>query len=128
MDQTNNPTAGNGIGNNAGSTAGTGTIGSDTGAARERLMSDLKTAIGDAEQWLRSAASSSAEGAEEAKTHFKETLRSAKTNLLTLEDSALAKGKLAAQCADTYVHDNPWRSVVIGAVVGLLAGVIISRD
>lgn len=125
MDQTNNPTAGNGIGN---STAGTGTIGSDTGAARERLMTDLKNAIGDAEQWLRGAASSTADGAEEAKSQFRETLRSAKTNLLSLEDTALAKGKLAAQCADTYVHDNPWRSVVIGAVVGLLAGVIISRD
>ncbi|MBB3224615.1 DUF883 family protein [Pseudoduganella umbonata] len=122
MDQTNNPTASNGI------TAGTGTIGSDTGAARERLLGDLKNAIGEAEHWLRSAASSSADGAEEAKSQFKETLRSAKTNLLTLEDTALAKGKLAAQCADTYVHDNPWRSVVIGAVVGLLAGVIIARD
>ena len=109
-------------------TAGSGTIGSDTGVARERLMSDLKTAIGDAEQWLRSAASSTADGAEEAKSQFKETLRSAKTNLLTLEDSALAKGKLAAQSAVTYVHDNPWRAVVIGGVVGLLAGVIISRD
>jgi ElaB/YqjD/DUF883 family membrane-anchored ribosome-binding protein len=120
MDQTNNSTTG--------STAGTGTIGSDTSAARERLLTDLKSAIGDAEQWLRGAASSTADGAEEAKSQFKETLRTAKTNLLTLEDTALAKSKLAAQCADTYVHDNPWRSVVIGAVVGLLAGVIISRD
>jgi len=109
-------------------TAGSGKIGSDTGEARERLMSDLKNAIGDAEQWLRGAASSTADGAEEAKSQFKETLRSAKTNLLTLEDTALAKSKLAAQCADTYVHDNPWRAVVIGGVVGLLAGVIISRD
>lgn len=117
MDQTTTPPS-----------AGNGKIGSDTGEARERLMSDLKTAIGDAEQWLRGAASASADGAEEAKSQFRDTLRSAKTNLLTLEDTALAKGKLAAQCADTYVHDNPWRSVVIGAVIGLLAGVVISRD
>ena len=121
MDQTtNNPNASTFVGN--------GKSGNDTGEARERLLGDLKNAIGEAEQWLRNAASSNAEGAEEAKSQFKETLRSAKTNLLTLDDTALAKGKLAAQCADTYVHDNPWRSVVIGAVVGLLAGVIISRD
>jgi ElaB/YqjD/DUF883 family membrane-anchored ribosome-binding protein len=97
-------------------------------AARDRLMGDLKTAIGDAEQWLRGAASTGADTVDEAKTQFKDTLRNAKTNLLTLEDSVLAKSKLAAQCADTYVQDNPWRAVVIGAVVGVLAGVIISRD
>jgi ElaB/YqjD/DUF883 family membrane-anchored ribosome-binding protein len=101
---------------------------SDTTASRERLMGDLKTAIGDAEQWLRGAASAGAEGVDEAKSQFKDTLRSAKSNLLTLEDSVLAKSKLAAQSADTYVQDNPWRAVVIGAVVGVLAGVIISRD
>ncbi|WP_338770768.1 DUF883 domain-containing protein [Massilia sp. METH4] len=121
MDQTtSNPTATGTVGN--------GKTGSDSGEARERLMGDLKNAINDAEQWLRGAANASSEDLGEAKTRFQETLRTAKTNLLTLEDSAVAKGKLAAQYADTYVHDNPWRSVVIGAVVGLLAGVIISRD
>ena len=102
--------------------------GSDTGAARERLLGDLKTAIGEAERWLRSAASSNSEEAQAAASQFKETLLSAKSNLLSLEDTAITKGKEAAQYADTYVHDNPWRAVVIGAVVGLLAGVIISRD
>lgn len=124
MDQTtNNPTAG--------TTAGNGKTyqpGSDTTEARERLMGDLKNAISDAEQWLRGAANAGTEELGEVKSKFQDTLRTAKGDLLKLEDTVLAKTKLAAQSADTYVHDNPWKSVVVGAVIGLLAGVIISRD
>jgi ElaB/YqjD/DUF883 family membrane-anchored ribosome-binding protein len=125
MDQTtSNPTAGgNSVGNGK-----THQASNDTTEARDRLMGDLKNAIGDAEQWLRGAANAGADDLGEVKSKFQETLRTAKGDLLKLEDSVMAKTKLAAQSADTYVHDNPWKSVVVGAVIGLLAGVIISRD
>jgi ElaB/YqjD/DUF883 family membrane-anchored ribosome-binding protein len=121
MDQTtNNPTAGNGV--------GTSKTANDVTEARDRLVGDLKTAISDAEQWLRGAASGSGVDLGDVKTKLQDRLRSAKEDLLKVEDTVVAKSKAAAQCADTYVHDNPWRAVVIGGVVGLLAGVIISRD
>jgi ElaB/YqjD/DUF883 family membrane-anchored ribosome-binding protein len=123
MDQTNNlegSTKGNGSSNGSTYTPG------DMTAARDRLMSDLKKTISDAEQWLRGAAHGEEIG--EARAKMQETLRSAKTNLLTLEDSVIARTKLAAQATDTYVHDNPWKAVIVGGVVGLLLGVIVSRD
>ncbi|WP_227470203.1 YqjD family protein [Massilia sp. YMA4] len=125
MDQTTNlegtgNTKGNGSSNGSTYTPG------DMTAARDRLMSDLKKTISDAEQWLRGAANSEEIG--EARAKMQETLRSAKTNLLTLEDSVIARTKLAAQATDTYVHDNPWKAVIVGGVVGLLLGVIVSRD
>ena len=100
----------------------------DTGAARDRLLGDLKTAIGDAEQWLRGAANAGADELDDVKSKFQETLRTAKTDLLKVEDTVLAKTKLAAQVTDTYVHDNPWKSVIVGGVIWLLLGVIVSRD
>lgn len=123
MDQTTN-LEGTGSTKGNGSTYNPG----DSAQTRERLMGDLKKTIGEAEQWLRAAASSTAEDLGDARAKVQETLRSAKTNLLTLEDSVLAKSKLAAQATDTYVHDNPWKAVIIGGVVGLLLGVIVSRD
>lgn len=123
MDQTTN-LEGTGSTKGNGSTYNSG----DSAQNRERLMGDLKKTIGEAEQWLRGAASSTAEDLGDARAKVQETLRSAKTNLLTLEDSVLAKSKLAAQATDTYVHDNPWKAVIIGGVVGLLLGVIVSRD
>ncbi|GGY17276.1 DUF883 family protein [Pseudoduganella dura] len=115
MDQTTNNT-------NTSKTA------NDVIEARDRLVGDLKTAISDAEQWLRGAAGGNGADLGEVKSRLQEKLRTAKEDLLKVEDTVLAKSKAAAQCADTYVHDNPWRAVVIGGVVGLLAGVIISRD
>lgn len=126
MDQTNN-LEGTGTKGNGSSNGSTYTPG-DVTVARDRLMSDLKKTISDAEQWLRGAASSNADDIGEARTKMQETLRSAKTNLLTLEDSVVARAKLAAQSTDTYVHDNPWKAVIVGGVVGLLLGVIVSRD
>ncbi|MGB9991448.1 DUF883 family protein [Massilia sp. SM-13] len=107
----------------------THTQSTENSEARERLMGDLKSAISDAEQWLRSATNAGAEDLSEVKAKFQDTLRTAKSDLLKMEDTVLAKGKLAAQATDVFVHDNPWKSVALGAAVGIIAGMLISsRD
>lgn len=95
--------------------------------ARERLMSDLKQAVQDAETWLRNAATANSEDLGMVKAKFEDTLRTAKRDLLKLEDSMLARGKMAAQATDHYVHDNPWKAVAAGAAVGVIVGMLIAR-
>ncbi|UGQ47134.1 DUF883 family protein [Massilia endophytica] len=104
----------------------THTQSNENSEARERLMGDLKSAINDAEQWLRSASNAGAEDLNEVKSKFQETLRTAKTDLLKMEDTVLAKGKMAVQATDVYVHDNPWKSVGLGAAIGVIVGMLIS--
>lgn len=96
--------------------------------ARERLMDDLKNVIGEAETWLSSAKTQVAEDSADIKARFEDTLRTAKTDLLKLEDSLLARTRLAAQATDDFVKDNPWKGVLLGATIGLLAGVLIVRS
>ena len=96
-------------------------------ANREQLIGNLKDVINDAEDWLRDTASGLAEDGADVKARFEDTLRTARIDLLKLEDSVIARTKQAAQSADEYVHENPWRAIIIGATVGLLAGVLISR-
>jgi ElaB/YqjD/DUF883 family membrane-anchored ribosome-binding protein len=43
------------------------------------------------------------------------------------QGQALGKGKELAHTADVYVKDNPWRTVVAAAGVGLLAGMLVTR-
>lgn len=43
------------------------------------------------------------------------------------QDQAIVRGKELAHTADVYVKDNPWRTVVAAAGVGLLVGMLISR-
>jgi ElaB/YqjD/DUF883 family membrane-anchored ribosome-binding protein len=94
--------------------------------ARDQLMNDLKSVIQDAETWLRSS-SLTGEDLKAAKEKFERTLLSAKGDLLRYQEVVVEKTKEAAKATDEYVHENPWRSIAIGAGVGLLLGVAISR-
>jgi ElaB/YqjD/DUF883 family membrane-anchored ribosome-binding protein len=98
----------------------------DAGADRERLLGHLREAVTDAEHWLSTATKDGTAEIEYAKAAFKESLHTAKTDLLKLEDSILARGKLAAQATDGYVHEHPWGAVAVGAAVGVLAGLLIA--
>jgi ElaB/YqjD/DUF883 family membrane-anchored ribosome-binding protein len=102
---------------------------SDTKAAsaavRDRLMDDLQHTISEAEKWLEGA--TAPEAGSEARSRFDDTLRTARDDLHKLEDSLLAHSRNAADTVNIYVHDNPWKAVTIGATLGLLAGVLISR-
>lgn len=41
---------------------------------------------------------------------------------------AMSQAKQQAETVDTYVHDEPWKSIGIGFAVGLLLGVVIARS
>ena len=95
--------------------------------AREQLMTNLKSVIGDVENWLLDARKQGTDGMADAQSQFEESLRTAKTDLLKLEDSMLARTRIAAQQAHVYVKDNPWKAVGLGAAIGILAGMLIAR-
>jgi ElaB/YqjD/DUF883 family membrane-anchored ribosome-binding protein len=98
-----------------------------SGAARDKLMDELKNAIGEAETWLKDAASQESIVPSETRARFDDTLRTARTDLRKLEDSIIGHSRDAAKAADAYVHDNPWRSVTLGATLGVIVGLLISR-
>ncbi|MEO7580449.1 MAG: DUF883 family protein [Massilia sp.] len=95
--------------------------------ARDQLMRDLKSVISDAESWLRSGSQLTGEDLKAAKAKFERTLINAKDDLIRLEQNVVEKTKEAAKATDEYVQENPWKSVGIGAAVGLVVGLLISR-
>ena len=97
------------------------------GDAREKLMDDMKSVINEAESWLSSATSRSGEEMRAVKEKFESTLDTAKTDLIKLQTNMTARSKVAAQAADTYVKDNPWTSVSLGAAIGVALGLLIGR-
>ncbi len=73
---------------------------------REKLMSDLRTVIADAEEVL---------------------LHQARIRLGELQDTAVARAKAAGHAADDYVHENPWRAIGVAAGIGVIIGLLIGR-
>lgn len=99
--------------------------------ARSKLMQDLNAVIGDAEQWLKNSAlqdNGKADGSESAaRDEFLAALKTAKTDMLKMQSTAMARGRLAARATDDYVNAHPWAAVGVGAVAGVLLGMLLSR-
>lgn len=94
---------------------------------RERLMSDLKAVITDAEELLSLTADQAGEGAVKLRERIQARLMAAREQLLDAQHSAMAHAKAAGQAADHYVHDKPWQAIGIAAAVGIVVGLLIGR-
>jgi ElaB/YqjD/DUF883 family membrane-anchored ribosome-binding protein len=94
-------------------------------ANRDKLVQDFNTVISDTEQLLKSMASTGGEKAAALRATVEENLRVARDRLRALEQTALEKGRVAAQYTDEYVRGNPWQSVGYAAGVGLAVGLVL---
>jgi len=98
-----------------------------TTAHKEKLMSDLKLVIADAEELLKLTTGQVGDKAAEMRMRMQARMEQAKADLSGLQQAAVAKAKDAGKTADVYVHDNPWTAVGIAAGVGLVLGLLIGR-
>lgn len=96
-------------------------------AQRDKLLSDIRAVVADAEQLLKMGASDATESTRELRERMGERLTRAKDRLLEVQEVAADKAKAVGHAADDFVHENPWRSIAIGTGLGLLIGVLISR-
>ena len=96
-------------------------------ATREKLVSDFKELIDDAEELLRVTAGQVGETATAVRQRVDERLQEAKRSLTEAEGLLLDKGREAAKSADAYVKENPWNAVGIAAGVGLVIGLLARR-
>ncbi|MBX6318192.1 YqjD family protein [Pigmentiphaga sp.] len=95
-------------------------------AGKEKLISDVKVVLNDAEDLLKQAASSTGDRAVELRERALTSLKRAREKLLDVQDSMLERSKAAARATDDFVHDNPWRAIGIAAAVGFLAGLLVN--
>ena len=94
---------------------------------KERLVSDMKLVITDAEEILRATAGAAGEKVSELRERITIRLRDAKERLADAEAALLDKTKAAARATDDFVHNEPWKAVGVAAALGLALGVLIGR-
>ena len=93
----------------------------------DTAQSEVDKAISGAEDMLSQAASATGEKAAELRDRALQQLKALRARLGDAQDVALKKGKAAAIATDDYVHDNPWRSILAAASVGVVIGLLIAR-
>lgn len=97
-----------------------------TVAQREKLMTDLRVVISDAEELLRLTKDQAGEGLAELRVRINERLQGAKANLAQLQEAAVLKAKEASRVTDEYVHENPWTAVGAAVGLGMVLGLLLT--
>ncbi len=98
-----------------------------TSASNDKLVSDVKTVLGDAEALLKQAADATGDEAVRLRERGMNLLRQATEKAHHLQEVVVEKGKAAARATDDYVHEHPWRAISASFGVGLLVGLLLNR-
>jgi ElaB/YqjD/DUF883 family membrane-anchored ribosome-binding protein len=96
--------------------------------SRQKLATDLKTVVTDAEDYLRASVGQAGQGYAAARSNLEQSLAAAKAQIADAQRAIGEKTRAAARATDSYVHDRPWESIALGASVGLLLGLLARRS
>ncbi len=99
----------------------------DIADSKQKLITDMKVVVDDAEEILRASAGIAGEKMANLRERIGERLVDAKIRLAEAEDEIINKTRAAARATDEYVHDNPWQAVGVAAAIGVLVGLIVGR-
>ena len=94
---------------------------------QQQLVSDMKSAIADAEDMLHATADQTGDKIANMRARIQDRLKAARVRLADAEATLIAKTRAAARATDAYVHESPWTAIGIAAGVGLVLGVILGR-
>lgn len=95
--------------------------------SRDKLVSDFKVVISDAEELLKLTAGQAGDKLSEVRSRLGDRMQTAKDRISDMEAVAVEQAKKVAYATDDYVHKNPWQSVGIAAGVAFLLGLLSGR-
>jgi ElaB/YqjD/DUF883 family membrane-anchored ribosome-binding protein len=95
--------------------------------SREKLVTDLKTVVSDAEDYLRASVGQAGESYAAARSNLEQSLAAAKVQIANAQRAVSEKARAAVRTTDAYVHERPWESIALGASVGLVLGLLARR-
>ncbi|MDR2245040.1 MAG: DUF883 family protein [Burkholderiales bacterium] len=93
----------------------------------EKLVDDFSTVLSEAESLLHDAASETGEKARDLRQQVEAKLATAKLRLQEVEGQLADRARICARATDDFVHEHPWQAVGVGAAIGLVIGLLISR-
>ena len=101
--------------------------GTQSQAARERVLEDLHVLIVDAETLLNATVSDMSEKVAVARDRLKAGLLQAKTTLSELQRKGWESAQVAVKKTDSTIRSHPYEAVAISVGVGILVGLALGR-
>ena len=98
-----------------------------TSSIADQAQADVRRAVSGAEDMLTQAASATGDKAAELRNQALQQLKALRERMNEAQETALRQSKAAARATDEFVHENPWRSIVAAASLGVVVGLLIAR-
>lgn len=95
--------------------------------SNEELRAELKSLADTLESVLGNAENKSKEELDSLKKKAQAALQNSRARLTESKEQVIQQTKEMAGRADNYVKENPWTGVGIGAAVGVVLGVLLTR-
>jgi ElaB/YqjD/DUF883 family membrane-anchored ribosome-binding protein len=83
--------------------------------------------IADIEDLITSMTPLTGEDLARAKAKLSERVAAAKESVTVMGNEVAHQARKTARATNRYVEENPWQAVGIGAILGLLIGVVLAR-
>ena len=98
-----------------------------TTVTTQKLVSDLKVLVGDAEDLVKATAAQTGDRIAEVRGRMQQAAADIKPRLERAEALLDEKASSAVVCADHYVRSSPWAAVGTATFVGVLLGILLGR-
>jgi ElaB/YqjD/DUF883 family membrane-anchored ribosome-binding protein len=99
-----------------------------TTQATQKLISDFKVLVADAEDLAKVTTSQAGEKLATLRGRIQQTAADIKPRLYQAETVLRERSKAALTSTDDYVHAQPWAAIGIAAGVGLIIGLLVGRQ
>ncbi|MDG0799850.1 DUF883 family protein [Pectobacterium polaris] len=93
----------------------------------EYLRAELKSLADTLEEVLSTSSDKSKAELDKLRNKAENALKETRSRLSDTGERIASQTKEAVESADDYVRQNPWTGVGIGAAVGVVLGVLLSR-
>ncbi len=102
----------------------------ETHSARELasgISNEFKSFLSDVEDLVKQTTTLTGDDLARAKVKLSERIGAAKESVAEVGVAISERARNAASATNEYVHEQPWKSISIGAAFGLLLGFVLSR-
>lgn len=91
------------------------------------ISAEFKNFLTDIEDLVKQTTTLTGEDLARAKSKLSARIGAAKESVSDVSSALSDRARHAARSTDEYVHEQPWKSISIGAAFGLLLGFVLSR-
>lgn len=99
----------------------------DTPGNAPAVPSEVRNFVADIGDLITATTSLTGADLDRAKAKLVERAAAAKAALARMGTEVGERARQTARVTDNYVHDRPWQAIGIGALLGLVLGIVLAR-